>query len=230
MDTKTGQTGGFEALVRWSHPEFGSLSPAEFIPISEMGEGIRKITEFVMRDALKNIKQWCTVVPDLHVAVNISPRVLLNQNFPQDVKSLLEEYGVSGKSIVMELTESTLLVDPARAIEIITSLAELDIEVEIDDFGTGYSSLSYLKQLPIAALKIDRSFVADILTDASDAVIVSSTIQMAHSLGLKTVAEGVEDEVTLVRLMRMGCDIIQGYYYAKPMPVQDVMAWLERNK
>ena len=230
MDTKSGQTGGLEALVRWQHPEFGYLSPAEFIPISEMGEGIRKITDFVIRDAFSNINHWRELVPELQVSVNISPRVLLNQNFPQYIKALLEEYNVDGHSIVMELTESTLLVDPGRAIEIINSLASLNIEVEIDDFGTGYSSLSYLKQLPISALKIDRSFVADLLSDASDEVIVSSTIKMAHSLGLKTVAEGVEDEVTLVRLMRLGCDIIQGFYYAKPMPVNQVWAWLERNR
>lgn len=230
MNTRTGQTGGLEALVRWTHPEFGVLSPAEFIPISEMGEGIRKITDFVIRDAFQHINQWRTVLPELQVSVNISPRVLLNQNFPNYIERLLAEYGVSGESVILELTESTLLVDPNRAIEIIHSLAKLDIEVEIDDFGTGYSSLSYLKQLPISALKIDRSFVADLLADASDEVIVSSTIKMAHSLGLKTVAEGVEDEVTLVRLMRLGCDIIQGYYYARPMPVNEVMGWIERNK
>jgi diguanylate cyclase (GGDEF)-like protein len=230
MDTNTGQTGGLEALVRWTHPDFGFLSPADFIPISEMGEGIRKITDFVIRDAFSHINEWREIIPDLQVSVNISPRVLLNQNFPSYIEELLEEYGVSGKSVIMELTESTLLVDPTRAIEIIKSLALLGIEVEIDDFGTGYSSLSYLKQLPISALKIDRSFVADLLSDASDEVIVSSTIKMAHSLGLKTVAEGVEDEVTLVRLMRLGCDIIQGYYYAKPMPVNEVMGWLDRNR
>jgi EAL domain-containing protein (putative c-di-GMP-specific phosphodiesterase class I) len=145
------------------------------------------------------------------------------------VKALLEEYELDGQAIIFELTESTLLVDPIRAVEIIHALSELGVQVEIDDFGTGYSSLSYLKSLPISALKIDQSFVTDILDDTNNQVIVQSTIQMAHSLGLKTVAEGVEDEATLLKMMRLGCDMIQGYYFAKPIPGNEVTEWLKRN-
>ena len=229
MSTKTGQTAGFEALVRWTHPEFGPLSPGEFIPIAEMGEGIRKITDFVLHRTMVYLQTWRTIFPDLHVAVNISPRVLLDHQFPITIARMLQDYQLPGESIVMELTESTLLVDPLRAVEIINQLGDMGIKVEIDDFGTGYSSLTYLKKLPISALKIDRSFVTDILQDPHNEVIVQSTVQMAHSLGLLTVAEGVEDEATLLKMMPLGCDMIQGYYYAKPIHGKDVAKWLERN-
>ena len=229
MSAVTGQTAGFEALIRWAHPIFGDLAPGEFIPIAEMGDGIRKITDFVLHRTLKNLPRWRKILPNLHIAVNISPRVLLDHQFPLNMQTLLEQYQLPGEAIVLELTETTLLVDPVRAVEIINTLSQSGLKVEIDDFGTGYSSLSYLKSLPITALKIDRSFVCDILTDAHNEVIVSSTINMAHNLGLQTVAEGVEDEATLQKMMRLGCDMIQGYYYAKPMPEQDVSGWLERN-
>jgi len=229
MSAVTGQTAGFEALIRWAHPIFGDLAPGEFIPIAEMGDGIRKITDFVLHRTLMNLPRWRKILPDLHIAVNISPRVLLDHQFPLNMQSLLDQYQLPGEAIVLELTETTLLVDPVRAVEIINTLSQIGLKVEIDDFGTGYSSLAYLKSLPITALKIDRSFVCDILTDAHNEVIVSSTINMAHNLGLQTVAEGVEDEATLLKMMRLGCDMIQGYYYAKPMPEQDVSGWLERN-
>jgi len=194
-----------------------------------MGEGIRKITDFVLYRTMSHIRDWRKIIPDLHIAVNISPRVLLDHQFPINVQAMLDDYDLPGEALVFELTESTLLVDPIRAIEIINSLNDLGIKVEIDDFGTGYSSLAYLKSLPISALKIDRSFVTEILEDPTNEVIVSSTVQMAHSLGLQTVAEGVEDEATLQKMMRLGCDMIQGYYYSKPIPEQDVSDWLKRN-
>ena len=230
MQTSTGQVAGFEALVRWSHPEFGELSPSEFIPLAEVGEGIRKITDFVLRTTLDYLVVWRRLLPHMHVAVNISPRVLLDHDFPKRVQELLEAYDLPGESIVMELTESTLLVDPVRAVEIIHSLSALGVKVEIDDFGTGYSSLSYLKRLPLSALKIDRSFVADISSDSHNEVIVQSTVQMAHNLGLQVVAEGVEDEATLLKMMRLGCDMIQGYYFSKPIPGDEVQGWLKRNR
>ncbi|EAR11013.1 GGDEF domain-containing phosphodiesterase [Reinekea blandensis] len=230
MQTSTGQVAGFEALVRWSHPEFGELSPSEFIPLAEVGEGIRKITDFVLRSTLEYLVVWRRLLPQMHVAVNISPRVLLDHDFPNRVQALLEAYNLPGESVVMELTESTLLVDPVRAVEIIHSLSALGVKVEIDDFGTGYSSLSYLKRLPLSALKIDRSFVADISSDSHNEVIVQSTVQMAHNLGLQVVAEGVEDEATLLKMMRLGCDMIQGYYFSKPIPGDEVEEWLKRNR
>lgn len=229
MSTKSGRVAGFEALARWTHPVFGPLSPAEFIPIAEMGEGIRLITDFVLHQTLACLSQWRELQPDLHVAVNISPRVLLDDHFPEHIEALLAEYQLPGSALVLELTESTLLIDPKRAVEIVVALSQLNIDVEIDDFGTGYSSLAYLKRLPITALKIDRSFVSDILTSTHNEVIVNSTVQMAHNLGLQTVAEGVEDEATLLKMMKLGCDLIQGYYYSKPIPSNDVTDWLRRH-
>ncbi len=146
-----------------------------------------------------------------------------------NVSRLLHEHGLPGTALVLELTESTLLSDPLRAVDIINELASLGIQVEVDDFGTGYSSLAYLKSLPIQALKVDKSFVADLLVDPHDRIIVESTINMAHNLGLATIAEGVEDEATLIELVKMGCDAIQGYYFSRPVPANDIPVWLERQ-
>lgn len=224
-----GRTKGFEALVRWQHPELGALSPAEFIPIAEMGQGIHRITDFVLSAGLDALAHWRRRTPDLYLAVNLSARVLLDQNLPDNIARLLAKHGLPGTALVLELTESTLLSDPLRAVDIINELAAQGIQVEVDDFGTGYSSLAYLKSLPIQALKVDKSFVADLLLDPHDRVIVESTIKMAHNLGLATIAEGVEDEATLIELVKMGCDAIQGYYFSRPLPPLEVDIWLERN-
>ena len=221
-----GHINGLEALVRWSHPDLGPLSPAEFIPIAEMGQGIRRITQFVLESSLSSLQQWRKRMPDLHVAVNISGRVLMDQSLPQQISDLLDRYQLPGEALILELTESTLLSDPLRAVDIINEMSTLGVQVEVDDFGTGYSSLAYLKSLPIHALKIDQSFIADLLIDPQDRVIVESTITMAHALGLQTVAEGVEDEMTLIELVKMKCDAIQGYYFSKPIPEPDVEQWL----
>lgn len=228
ISATTGRTKGFEALVRWQHPELGPLSPAEFIPIAEMGQGIHRITEFVLDSGLQALSGWRKQVPHLYLAVNISSRVLLDQNLPQNIERMLQVHGLPGTALVLELTESTLLSDPLRAVDIINDLSAIGIQVEVDDFGTGYSSLAYLKSLPIQSLKVDKSFVADLLIDPHDRVIVESTIKMAHNLDLNTIAEGVEDEATLVELVKMGCDAIQGYYFAKPLPPGEVDVWLER--
>jgi diguanylate cyclase (GGDEF)-like protein len=229
MQTETGTIAGLEALVRWKHPLYGNMSPAEFIPIAEMGEGIRKITDFVLHQTMRRLNQWREIAPNLHAAINISPQILLNHQFPMIMKEYLYDYKLPGEAIVLELTESTLLVDPKRAIEIIKVLGAMGIQMEIDDFGTGYSSLSYLKSLPISALKIDRSFITDIIRESQNETIVASTVQMAHSLGLKIIAEGVEDEATLLKMMRLDCDMIQGYYFATPIPASEVDNWLLRN-
>lgn len=221
-----GHISGLEALVRWTHPDLGPLSPAEFIPIAEMGRGIRRITQFVLERSLRSLKQWRNQMPDLHVAVNISGRVLLDQSLPHQISELLNRFGLPGEALILELTESTLLSDPLRAVDIINEMSTLGVQVEVDDFGTGYSSLAYLKSLPIHALKIDQSFIADLLIDPQDRVIVESTITMAHALGLQTVAEGVEDEMTLIELVKMKCDAIQGYYFSKPIAESEVEQWL----
>lgn len=225
-----GRITGLEALVRWRHPELGELSPGDFIPIAEMGQGIRQITDFVLRTALMAVAQWRkTIKADLYMAVNLSSRVLLDHSLPQQVERLLKEFELPGEALILELTESTLLSDPLRAVDIIEQLAELGVQLEVDDFGTGYSSLAYLKSLPIQALKIDKSFIADLLDDPQDRIIVESTIKMAHNLGLEIIAEGVEDEATLVELVKMECDAIQGFYFSKPLPADELSQWLVRN-
>lgn len=230
INASDGQVTGLEALVRWDHPDLGELSPADFIPLAEMGQGIRQITDFVLRTSLAMVAECrAQIKPDLYMAVNLSSRVLLDHALPQQVARLLAEYDLPGSALVLELTESTLLSDPLRAVDIIEQLAALGVQLEVDDFGTGYSSLAYLKSLPIHALKIDKSFIADLLRDAQDRIIVESTINMAHSLGLEIIAEGVEDEATLVELVKMQCDAIQGYYFSKPLPSDQFMGWLRRN-
>ncbi|WP_162824646.1 EAL domain-containing protein [Saccharospirillum mangrovi] len=225
-----GRIGGLEALVRWRHPELGDLSPTDFIPLAEMGQGIRQITDFVLRTSLAAVAHWReTVKDDLYMAVNLSSRVLLDHALPQQVSRLLKEFNLPGSALVLELTESTLLSDPLRAVDIIEQLAELGVQLEVDDFGTGYSSLAYLKSLPIQALKIDKSFIADLLDDPQDRIIVESTIKMAHNLGLEIIAEGVEDEATLIELVKMECDAIQGFYFSKPLAAKELDVWLQRN-
>lgn len=226
VNASDGRVIGFEGLVRWQHPELGPLSPADFIPLAEMGQGIRLITRFVMEQCLAQIAVWRLQDPTLHIAVNLSSRVLLDQALPEQVERLLERHHLPGSALVFELTESTLLSDPVRAISIIDQLADLGVGVDVDDFGTGYSSLAYLKALPIKALKIDKSFVDDLLVDMQDAVIVESTITMAHNLGLRTVAEGVESAETALELVRMGIDSLQGYYYSRPVDASAMTAWL----
>jgi EAL domain-containing protein (putative c-di-GMP-specific phosphodiesterase class I) len=220
------QVSGFEGLVRWQHPDLGPLSPADFIPLAEMGQGIRHITRFVLNQCLAQIARWRKTNTELHVAVNLSARVLLDQGLPAQIEQLLTHYEVPGSALVLELTESTLLSDPVRAIKVINQLAELGVGVEVDDFGTGYSSLAYLKSLPIQALKIDKSFIDDLLVDSQDKVIVESTITMAHNLGLKTVAEGVESEAAVQELVRLGIDSLQGYYYSKPLEASAMTQWM----
>lgn len=227
ISAATGGVAGFEGLVRWQHPELGPLSPAEFIPLAEMGQGIRLITRFVLEQCMAQIVHWRRKHPDRYVAVNLSARVLLDQALPGQIEQLLAKYNLPGSALVLELTESTLLSDPVRAITIINQLAGLGVGVEVDDFGTGYSSLAYLKSLPIQALKIDKSFIDDLLVDSQDRVIVESTITMAHNLGLKTVGEGVENEATFHELVRLGIDSLQGYYFARPLAAADMTEWLD---
>lgn len=229
VHAKDGKVAGFEALARWEHPVLGALSPAEFIPIAEMGQGIHRITRFVLNRSLEALVRWRESSPDLYMAVNLSSRVLLDHALPSQIALLLQQHRLPGTALVLELTESTLLTDPLRAIDIINDLAELGVQVAVDDFGTGYSSLAYLKSLPIQALKIDKSFVVDLLLDPQDRIIIESTIKMAHNLGLAIIAEGVEDEATLVELMKMNCDAIQGFYFSKPIGMEDMTVWLARN-
>ncbi|NSL53699.1 bifunctional diguanylate cyclase/phosphodiesterase [Uliginosibacterium aquaticum] len=206
-----------EALVRWQHPKLGFIPPGEFVQFAETSELIRPLTLWVARTAVRQLALWQQTGLCISTSINLSTRNLLDITLPEALAELLREYGLQPGSLELEITETALMTDPDRAMQTIERLAELGMRLSIDDFGTGYSSLAYLKRMPLHALKIDRSFVRDMLHDDQDAIIVRSTIGLAHSLGLQVVAEGVEDPATLSRLREYGCDEAQGYVLSKPM-------------
>ena len=209
---------GAEALLRWQHPEFGNISPAEFIPIAEENGMIIPMGEWVLRTAISQIKSWITKGQSpIVMAVNLSAIQFRHPNLPNLITSILAEVDLPPEYLELELTEGIAMYNPELAIGIMNDLHERGIRMSIDDFGTGYSSLAYLKKFKIYKLKIDQSFVRDISTDTEDKAIVSAIIHMAHSLGLQTIAEGVETIAQLNYLQEQGCDEIQGYYYSKPL-------------
>ncbi len=228
-DLRTGNVTGMEALVRWPHPEHGMLSPDDFVPIAEHVGLIRPLTFYVLRDALRRCGQLRAEGFDLDVAVNLSVRSVLDVTLPELVEEILKEHGLDGRSLVLEITESSVMADPARSIGVLDRLSALGVSIAIDDFGTGYSSLSYLRRLPVDEVKIDRSFVSGMVTNESDMVIVRSTIDLARNLGLRVVAEGVEDEPTWDLLGVLGCDAAQGYYLSRPVPATTFVGWLQRT-
>ena len=209
---------GAEALVRWKHPQHGPISPDEFIGLAEHCGLIRALTHRVIETAVKQLWQWCKDGFRLNVSVNLSARNLLEQDLPHTVSRLISRYGIPPELLTLEITESVIMEDPERALKIVTRLEKIGVGISIDDFGTGYSSLGYLMKLPARELKIDRSFVMKMESDPASATIVRSTIELAHNLGLLVVAEGVETEDNWKALKELGCDIGQGYYFAKPLP------------
>jgi diguanylate cyclase (GGDEF)-like protein len=225
-DLLTGEVRGVEALVRWRHPTDGLLLPADFIPLAERSGLIGPLTVLVLREAVARLREWNQAGLQLSMAVNISPRSLLDASFPTMVGALLAEFSVDPAGLELEITEDAVIADPERAVEVLTELGALGVVLAIDDFGTGHSSLAYLKTLPVHQLKIDRSFVGDMTTHPVDAIIVKSCIDLARNLGLTVVAEGVEDAATWHQLTEYGCQLAQGYYLARPMPAAEVLAWL----
>jgi diguanylate cyclase (GGDEF)-like protein len=221
---------GAEALVRWAHPELGLLPPADFIPLAEPTSLIGMLTDHVLRIALRECSGWHEAGHDVRVAVNVSVRSLYEDGFVDSVSRALTETHVAGTRLVLEVTESMMLTDPGRAEEVLASLHELGVRIAVDDFGTGYSSLAYLKRLPVDALKIDRSFVANIAFDDDDLVIVRSTVDLARSLGLQSVAEGVADPEAFRVLASIGCDLAQGYHLSGPLPADEFRRWLDANR
>jgi diguanylate cyclase (GGDEF)-like protein/PAS domain S-box-containing protein len=221
VSIETGQITGMEALVRWQHPELGLVSPAEFIPLAEDTGLIMPLGEWVLRTACAQARAWQNCgFKNLHVAVNLSPRQFQQSDLVLMVETLLKETGLDAASLELEVTESSVMKNAASAISTMRELKAMGIKISIDDFGSGYSSLSYLKILPIDILKIDQSFVRDMTTDPKDAAIAMAIIQLAHSLQLKVIAEGVEtkDQLRFLRLLR--CDEIQGYLFCRPLPVE----------
>ena len=225
-DVRSGRILGVEALVRWQHPEHGLLGPGEFVPLAETTGLIRPLTAHVLDAALRQCRAWRDAGRALSVAVNLSTRCLLDLTLPDQITALLEDTAVAPERLVLEITESSIMTDPTRALEILNRLHALGVQLAIDDFGTGYSSMAYLKSLPVDELKVDRSFVKHLRHNKSDAVIVRSTVDLGHNLGLRVVAEGVEDQATWQELATLGCDSVQGYYLARPMPAAELAAWL----
>ncbi|MFD5424110.1 putative bifunctional diguanylate cyclase/phosphodiesterase [Streptomyces sp. NPDC127084] len=221
-----GQVAGLEALVRWVHPDRGQVPPDEFIAIAESSGLMPHLTEYVLETALAQVARWRAEGLHVPVAVNVSPRDVHTPGFAGAVAARLARHGVPAGALQLEITEHVLLEDPQRAADTLAGLAGHGVKMSLDDFGTGYSSLVHLRRLPVSELKIDRSFVARLAIDNQDAEIVRCTVDLAHSLGLLVVAEGVEDDETWERLRDLGCDAVQGWLVAAAMPPQETTAWL----
>ena len=229
-DARSGAVLGVEALVRWQHPEHGLLGPNEFIPLAETTGLIRPLTSYVLATALRDCRTWRDAGHDISVAVNVSARCLLDLDLPLEIQRLTTELAVPTDRLVVEITESVIMSDPSRALEVLNRLHALGVRLSIDDFGTGYSSLAYLKNLPVQELKVDRSFVTHMRERQSELAIVRSTVDLGHNLGMHVVAEGVEDAATWQELNALGCDEIQGYFLGKPMPAATVVDWLSERR
>lgn len=219
-----------ECLVRWNHPELGFVPPDDFIELAEKTGYVIELTRWVLRTAMKQAADWNGNGWDLAVAVNISALDLLQAGFDQTVAALLQEFSLPADRLTLEVTESAAVANPVSAIKQLSNLRKLGVKLSVDDYGTGYSSLAQLKQLPVHELKVDKSFVLDLLGSEEDQVIVRSTIELAHNMELSVVAEGVEDEATLNQLQGWDCDSIQGYFIARPMDAKKVSEWLEAGQ
>jgi diguanylate cyclase (GGDEF)-like protein len=218
-----------EALARWTHPTFGVVPPDVFIPIAEQSGLIRELTFHMLDRSLEHVRRWRSAGFALRVAVNLSVRLLSDDDLVERIARHLDRAGVDPGSLTLEVTEGTIMADPNRAIAVLEELHALGIGLSIDDFGMGYSSLNLLKRMPVSQLKIDRSFVAALPNDHDDAVIVQSVVNLGHNLGMQVVAEGVESLESLEYLRDLGCDSVQGYYLSPPLPPAELLHWLRRR-
>lgn len=217
---------GYEALARWNHPKLGNISPDEFIPLVEQTDCIHTFTLWAIDQALRSIKKhWFEEIPPVTIAVNISSRNLVNRNFTRQVRGLLTNHQLPSNYLELEITEGEIMKNPELAIEVLENLADIPLVISIDDFGTGYSSLAYLHRLPATIIKIDRAFISKVNHDDGVYEIVLAAINLAHALGMKVVAEGIETEQQLITLKEMGCDIGQGYYFSPAMPIEQATQW-----
>ena len=229
LDIRNGRVRQAEALLRWQHPQFGSVSPAEFIVLAERTGSIQILTRWVIEEAMRQVAEWARRGLHVQVSVNISADDLLSEDLAERVSNLLKLYRVPAEQLVFEITESAVMREPEHALKVLNRLRECGISLSVDDFGTGYSSLAHLKRLPVQELKIDQSFVRNLDETSEDAVIVRSTIEMSHNLGLKVVAEGVEYAHSLRLLERWHCDTAQGYLISRPLTAVAFEAWIARS-
>ncbi|MGD9385142.1 MAG: EAL domain-containing protein [Thioalkalispiraceae bacterium] len=234
VDLKDSKIIGAEALLRWNHAERGFIPPDEFIPMAEQSGLIRPLTYWVIKSAIIQLEEWYEAGMNLAVSINLSMHNLHDADFIAELEQLLEKTEVPNSSFEFEITESTIMSDPEYVVKVLDKLGSLDVSLAIDDFGTGYSSLSLLKKLPVHTLKVDKSFVMEMSTDSDDKAIVQSIIDMAHTLGLDVIAEGVENGTVTKLLSELGCDQIQGYYISRPLPAAQVSpilastTWIEK--
>jgi len=214
-----------EALVRWTDPERGFVPPDEFIPLAERSGLIRPLTDFVLEKAIAACAEWQKQAPGVAVSVNLSARSLHDSSLDKLVERTLRRHGLPAELLTLEITESSVMADPASTLGLLNRLRTLGVRLSIDDFGTGYSSLAYLRRLPVQEIKVDRAFVQRMDEEADDAAIVRSIVELARTLDLSVVAEGVENRRTMLLLEEMGCAMVQGYHLARPMPVSEFVAW-----
>ena len=226
INIKTGAISGVEALLRWNHPTLGLIPPNEFIPMAEKGSVIKPLTVWVLNSAMRQAMAFASSGLDIAIAVNISACSLRDDSLVGYTRMLLQKNNIEAERLILEITESAMMQDPAMGLNLLNQLSNLGVQISIDDYGTGYSSLAYLKRFPVSEMKIDRTFIKDMSVDEDDKLIVSTTIDMGHNFGLRVIAEGVEDGDTAKLLKEMGCDQVQGYYYARPMPVDELYNWM----
>ncbi|MFD0784283.1 putative bifunctional diguanylate cyclase/phosphodiesterase, partial [Micromonospora azadirachtae] len=216
---------GVECLARWEHPTHGTVAPEDFVAVAEHTGQLGRLTELVLREGLRRSRNWAQADQPLSVAVNISPRTLTDQHFPDQVRELLDEYGVPPQRLTLEITEAGVLDGTERPIPTLRRLRDLGVRLSVDDFGTGDSSLAHLRRLPVHEVKVDRSFVQGMATDPGDLAIVNAVVTLSQQFGLAVVAEGVESELTLELLQDIGCEIGQGFLFSRPLPYERLEAW-----
>ena len=226
IDVRSQQVVGVEALLRWRHPQHGMVPPDQFITQAEQTGIIKPLTYWILNEAIRQCAEWNAVGISLSVSVNLSARVVQDVQLPGQVAGLLERHGVRAEQLELEITETAIMNDPVRAMQVLGELDAMGVQLSIDDFGTGYTSLAQLKKLPVDEVKIDRSFVLNMLRDANDTMIVRSIIDLAHNMNRIVVAEGVESKKVLDALADLQCDVVQGYFYSKPLPAAELRQWL----
>ncbi|MEP6906359.1 MAG: EAL domain-containing protein [Pseudoxanthomonas sp.] len=229
IDVPSSRVAHVEALLRWTHPVLGAIGPDEFIPLAEHSGFIHEITRYVLHEALRCNAEWRRQGLDLGIAVNLSAMDLMDADLPDYLQDCLQRHGVPARKLILEVTESALMRDVEYAIRMLQRLRDGGVRLAIDDFGTGYSSLAQLKRMPVDELKIDKSFVMQLVEGSDDAVIVRSTIELGHNMGLSVIAEGVEDENAMALLRRYGCDMVQGYLFSKPLEQTELLEWCRKD-
>ena len=229
VSIKDNQLVGVEALLRWKHPQHGYISPEEFIGIAERSRLISELSAWVIEESFSACAEFHKAGHNVKVSVNLSMKDLLNPELPDLVAGLSAKIGIDPSWIIFEITEGSIMTDPNRALIIVERLKSMGFDFSIDDFGTGYSSMAYLKRLPVSELKIDKSFVLDMMTNDNDTIIVQATIGLAHNLGLIVTAEGVEEKESLEMLRKMGCDIAQGFFFSKAVPKLELLNWIANS-